>query len=354
MSHKKIKILIIRLSALGDIVHSFPALQYLNSRLEEFLGDNFEIDFLINRGFKDLLFDQVYINRIYSLPNKKLSTLIRVGPEIKSENYDYVIDFQGLIKSSLFSLLSQAQTIGFAKPREAPAAWFYTHKLENYSIMEPGKHVIEHNFKLANFALEKILSENLPSDKTMPKLDYIHKKPLRPYKLKQTKKIVLIPCTTWESKFWQKENWVDLTERLAMRFDQAKIYMTGTLKEKDYLEAIRYELAASTHSRTELVLDKSLIGLKQFFTDADLVIGVDTGPLHLAVDTLFNSESSHIIGIYGPSSASRSGPYSFSALSYDEMFHTKASHKRTNKADQSSMAKITVQNVFDKILELSS
>ena len=130
--------------------------------------------------------------------------------------------------------------------------------------------------------------------------------------------------------------------------------MTGTLKEKAYLESIRYEILPNVHQKTELILDKNLIGLKQFFLDADLIIGVDTGPLHLAADALYHSNEAHIIGIYGPTSASRSGPYSFHSLSYDELFNEKASHKRTNKADKYSINNISPEQVFEKIFSLTS
>jgi len=89
-----------------------------------------------------------------------------------------------------------------------------------------------------------------------------------------------------------------------------------------------------------------------FFKDADLVLGVDTGPLHLAADGLYDSDTAQIIGIYGPSSGKRSGPYSFDYLSYDEIYNTKASHKRTFKQDNGSMNKISPEKLFEKILSL--
>mgnify|MGYP001555601440 CR=1 FL=1 len=349
--NKKIKILIIRLSALGDIVHSFHALKYLNEKLEESpLWDKFEIDFLIYKSFKDLLFDLAFINKIHILENKKLSTLLKMTRGLSKENYDYIIDFQGLIKTSLIGFLTKGKSIGFAKPREWLAGWLYKYKLKKYSIMQKGKHVVEHNLKLAHFALCQILKEE--GVEAIP--EFIQKKNTRIYKLNIVRKIVLIPCTTWESKFWDRKYWIELIEKLQLRFPSAKIYMTGVLKEKAYLEAIRYELPRDVYEQTELILDKSLIGLKQFFLDAELILGVDTGPLHLAADALYNSDNAHIIGIYGPTSASRSGPYSFHALSFDELFNKKASHKRTLKKDKGSINHISVEDVFDKVLSLTT
>ena len=137
-NNSKIKILIIRLSALGDIVHSFPALKYLNEKLEESFAENYEIDFLIYKNFKDLLFDLAFINKVHVLENKKISTLLKTSKDLSKEKYDYIIDFQGLIKTSLISFLSKGKAIGFAKPREWLAGWFYKYKLKKYSIMQPG------------------------------------------------------------------------------------------------------------------------------------------------------------------------------------------------------------------------
>jgi ADP-heptose:LPS heptosyltransferase len=89
-----------------------------------------------------------------------------------------------------------------------------------------------------------------------------------------------------------------------------------------------------------------------FFKDADLILGVDTGPLHLAADALYDSDTAQIIGIYGPTSAKRSGPYSFDYLSYDEIYNTKASHKRTFKKDGGSMNKISPEKLFEKLLSI--
>ena len=303
------KILIIRLSALGDIAHSFPALKYLNSELEKNLGC--QIDFLVYKNFQDMLFHLNFINKVHILEDKKISTIFKKIFQLKKENYDYIIDFQGLIKTSLISFLSKGKNIGFAKPREWLAGLLYRFKLKNYSIMQPGKHVVEHNLRLANFALSTIV--NRETGEAVKSKDFTHKLRARLYKIQNPKKIILIPCTTWESKFWTIENWVDLVERLSSKFPSAKIYFTGVLKEKSYLEEIRYKLLPQSYQRTQLVLDKNLIGLRQFFMDADLVIGVDTGPLHLAADTLYNSHTAHLVGIYGPTSASRSGPYSFHA-----------------------------------------
>lgn len=348
--NKKIKILIIRLSALGDIVHSFPALKYLNKELEEsYLKDNFEIDFLIYKNFKELLFDLAFISKVHIIENKKLSTLLKTTQELSKENYDFIIDFQGLIKTSLIGFLTKGKSIGFAKPREWLAGWFYKYKLKNYSIMQKAKHVVEHNLKLADFTLTQILKKERSNEIS----EFMLKKINRNYKLHDVQKIILIPCTTWESKFWQQKHWIKLIEKLYTKFYSAKIYMTGTLKEKTYLEAICNESAQDTHKQIELVLDKSLIELKKFFKDADLVLGVDTGPLHLAADALYDSGNSHVIGIYGPTSASRSGPYSFHALSFDEIYNKKASHKRSIKKDKGSINKISAENVFDKVLSLT-
>jgi ADP-heptose:LPS heptosyltransferase len=273
-----------------------------------------------------------------------------IGDLIK-EKYDYVIDFQGLLKTSFISLFSLAERrVGFAEPREKIAGLLYDMKLKQHSIWDKNFHVVEHNFKLANFFLAEFFFHEFFQGK-IPEA-YKPKKILRSAKNIPLRKVVLIPCTTWETKFWPKNHWVSIIEKISVEFPAAKFYLTGTLSDKAYLESITHDLLPHNYQKCTLVLDKGLTGLRMFFKDADLILGVDTGPLHLAADALYDSDSAQIIGIYGPTSAKRSGPYSFDYLSYDEIYKTKASHKRTFKKDNGSMDKISPEKLFEKLLSI--
>jgi len=349
---KKYKILIIRLSALGDIVHSFPALRHINENLQASQLD-YSIDFLIYEKFRDLLIDLNFINQIHTLKDKKLSTLISIFQNLIKEKYDYVIDFQGLIKTGFISFASLANhRVGFKEPREKLASLFYDRPLKAHSIWDENFHVVEHNLKLADFFLKEFFFQELFQGK-IPQ-PYQKKMLIRSTKNIPLRKIVIIPCTTWETKFWPISHWVDLIEKLSINFPNARFYFTGTPSERKYIESISEQLLPNTYLKCSNILDKGLIGLRIFFKDVDLVIGVDTGPLHLAADVLYFSDTAKILGLYGPSSGRRSGPYSFDYLSHDELFNQKATYKRKfKKAVTNTLAEIKAETVFEKILTYS-
>ena len=107
-------------------------------------------------------------------------------------------------------------------------------------------------------------------------------------------------------------------------------------------------LKPSYKKKVEVVLNKGLTALRYMYASVDLVIGVDTGPLHLAADALQN-KNSRVLGLYGPTAGSRTGPYGFDYISYDEISGEPACHKRTLEEDGASMLNITPLMVMEKL-----
>lgn len=330
------KILILKLSSLGDIVHAIPALNLLQESLAEA-----KIDWLVYKHFAPLLKDQEAINEVKILPDKKLSTLYDTIRYLQQEKYDLVIDLQGLIKTALIARLTGTQVLGFSKPREKLAALFYDMKFEAEDTITNKKHIIDQNLDLINFFREEYLDLK-PSHKVdFGKLGYNF---FTETKEKETySKICIIPSTTWESKFWKSDYWAELLSILKQKYN-SEIYIIGTEKDLPCIEEIIAKLKVPFH----LVLDKALDELADFFREMNLIIGVDTGPLHIAAASAYPESSSgkKILGIYGPTSGSRTGPYGFESLSFDEIYKAEASHKRTIKEDGGSMALIKPEHVL--------
>ena len=117
------KILVVKTSSLGDIIHSFPALTVLNR-----IFPDAEIDFLVNTQFAGLLdYAPVKIHKVVLYDRKKIGSFrycipsgIKLARQLRREKYDLVIDFQGLFRSSIFAFLARAVhgACGFAVPRE--------------------------------------------------------------------------------------------------------------------------------------------------------------------------------------------------------------------------------------------
>ena len=266
------KIAIVKLSALGDIIHAMVVLQFIKN-----YNQNIEIDWIVDESYKDLLVMHPDVNKVHLVQIKKakksksLYLLLKELRRVRQfSSYDLVIDMQGLIKSAIISyLIPSTITIGFNKRsiRESFASIFYN-KTFNYGY---DKNVIDRNIELIKFALGL----------TFSKEEIYHKLPfLYPNQnhfisgLSKTKKnILLIPGASNPSKCYPVEKLAELTTLI----DGNYFVIWGDDKEKILANKIK-TLAPNTIVFKKLSLGELISLVKQI----DLVIGPDTGPTHIA------------------------------------------------------------------------
>jgi heptosyltransferase I len=266
------RIAIVKLSALGDIVHAMVVLQFIKSFNQEIL-----IDWVVDEAYKDLLdlypdINLVHITKLRRSKKKKslpllfteLTKVRKLGP------YDIVIDMQGLIKSAIISKLIPAKkTIGFDKSsiRERLASFFYSDKF-NY---EYSKNVIERNTAIVGFALGLSISKKQIQHKSsflFPKSKKLNIK-LSTFK----KNILLIPGASHISKCYPSSKFAELTTLIDANF----FVIWGSKKEKMMANEIN-KLSNKVNVCDQLQLDHLLLLISKI----DLVIGPDTGPTHIA------------------------------------------------------------------------
>ena len=149
-------IAVIKLSALGDIVHAVVILQFIEKHLPKA-----KITWFADAKFSEILFLCPQISRVVSLPlkNGEYKTSLELIASAKQEGeFDYVIDLQGLIKSAAVAKLLGKNSYGFDKfsAREPLAALFYRHKFN----CDYGENIILRNLKLTAFALGFSFSED--------------------------------------------------------------------------------------------------------------------------------------------------------------------------------------------------
>lgn len=274
---------------------------------------NAEIDWLIYERFADLVENQSSISKIHKVQNKKLITLYEIIRKLKTEGYNIVIDLQGLIKTALIARMISSHTVGFKQPREWLASIFYSEQFNIGSTMDSSMHIVDRNIELI---------KRLTGAKAIT-ISFGKLQKQRIKNLSGKNKLCIIPSTTWETKFWLPEYWVELINKASER--NYEIYILGTIKDLPEIEKITHQLKSPFH----LVLNKSLKELPNFFAEMDTIVGVDTGPLHIAAASLYGSETK-IIGLYGPTSGFRTGPYGFNDISAEKITGAKASHKRHN------------------------
>ena len=266
------KIAIVRLSALGDIVHSMVVLQFIKIHYP-----NSVVDWVVEKKFQGILENNPHINQIHqvSLSSAKESkSLLLFWNELrqirKLGKYDLVIDMQGLIKSALVARMIPSDiTLGFDKEslRERLAAIFYnqTYKI-NYA-----ENVIERNLSLVSYALKFSIDKEDISRKEaflFSRKEYI----FNDISIKK-KNIVLIPGASYPSKCYPMQKCVELTKQIEANF----LIIWGNEEEKVMSDKIK-SLSPKVYVCEKLPID-SLVSL---ISQVDLVIGSDTGPTHMA------------------------------------------------------------------------
>jgi lipopolysaccharide heptosyltransferase I len=254
------RLLVVRLSALGDVIHTIPAVVALRER--------FEVAWAVEAPYRELVEIVAGVRAIpVSLKKWSLRNIREARDAVRG--FDVAIDFQGLIKSALLARASGAQhRIGFAKEfvREKPAAWLMNHCRH----IDPSRHVVEWNTQLAG--VEKV-----------PDVDFggfVGRSPLV-----VGRQVVLLPGAGRKEKQWP------YFAELAKRIDALVVWGPGEER-----------LARETGAR--MAPPTNLRELARLLRDARLVIGGDTGPLHLAA-----ALGTPVVGLYGPTNPARNGPY---------------------------------------------
>jgi len=266
------KIAIVKLSALGDIVHSMIVLQIIKKYNPEIL-----IDWVVEDSYKELLEFHPDINKVFTVrirkakKKKSLNILFKELKKIRRlDSYDLVIDMQGLIKSAFISkLIPSNKTLGFDKNsiREKAASIFYD---KSFNI-KYDENIVNRNVKLIKLALDLPFDLNEINTK-LPFLFSIHRYTIQ--ELSKTKKnILLIPGASNNSKRYPAESFARIVHSLDANF----LVLWGNADEESIANEIQYS-SPSVHICPKLSIAKLVFLISQ----VDLVIGSDTGPTHFA------------------------------------------------------------------------
>jgi len=283
------KIAIVKLSALGDIVHAMVALQFIKA-----FDENIQIDWIVEQGFAEILRHNPDIHQILTVNLKTLKkNKMGLWAEIKkvrafAENdYDLVIDAQGLLKSAITAKLIGHNVVGFDKYsiREKVACYLYTKKVHYpYNL-----NTIDRHAALLSEPLEfKINTQQIHNKK--PFLYYSDTQKINNYLSHTSKNILLVIGSSKERKNYPKEKFLQVANELK----QNALLVWGNPAEKEKAQWI-----ANHSNYTQVLPQLNLNELKALIARSDLTIGNDTGPSHMAWG--LNKPSITLFG-YTPSS----------------------------------------------------
>lgn len=266
------RIAIIKLSAMGDIIHAMVALQYIKRQYP-----NLQIDWFVESAFAPILENNPDINEIIKLDlksikkdKKEILNQIKLIKKYKNNSYDLVIDAQGLIKSAIVSFFLGKNRVGFSKnsTREKLASFFYTKKVD----IAYDKNAIERNVKV----LSQALNFDIPKDDILNKKAFLFYKNenevIYEYLSKDKKNVLFVIGASWPSKMYSKEKFAKIINNL----DENCLITWGNEAEKDIADFI------ANISKAKVLPKLDLNSLKAIMSKVDLVIGNDTGPTHMA------------------------------------------------------------------------
>lgn len=312
------KILFIKLSSLGDVIHSLPAIAEMRKH-----NPNNQICFATEENYADLLTNCSTVDKIFSIPLRRLRKKSAyffwrdeqwkiIRNQLRAEKFDIAIDGQGLLKSAfVLKNAGVSNTFGFNRNtvREKAAALFY----RNQIAVDKNMHAVERIRTLAalSFGYEISNNNNLPiifSDELnkkeeiiFPELDYS----LPKWEKNNSRDIYFFHGTTWVSKMLPVTVWEDLA-RIAIAENYVVNLIWGNSHEKLFCDFLSKRVGAGIKV-ADKILDFSeiIIRLKNSLG----VIGVDTGLMHLAAAMEMPS-----LGLYGATNAALTGLYGKRAL----------------------------------------
>ncbi len=276
------KILFVKLSSLGDILHALALLPSLVGH---------EVDWIVEERCSWILKDHPQIRHLFT-PDVKgwckrwyhpdsWRSFLKLKKEVQKERYDWVIDLQGNCKSALFVALVKGKKVGFGfkNAAEWPSVLFLDERITLNSRQNVRRDLAA---LLGPLKIEFQTTE--------------------PRQISQTplKRILVAPCTQWQNKTFSIEQWKKWLVALENKHELVEwVFTCVGLKEMAYVRAI----AATLNTPVRIVDSPSLQTLKELLRDQDLVIAVDSFMLHFAA--LYGIAT---YGVFGPSLGAKYAP----------------------------------------------
>jgi heptosyltransferase-1 len=300
------RLLIVRLSAMGDVIHTLPAAQALRDAFPEA-----KIGWLIEERWAELLcapgaprrgprsvqrplVDWVHTvnlkgwrKSLFEIPT--IEKIVRVWNDVRAARYQVAVDLQGAIRSAVLARWSGAPVVyGAAVPRESPASLWYTRQ-----VGARGNHVIEQSLSVAEAVIQRkfgVPCVNFPVDPAAETVcrEMLHG--IRDY-------AILNPGAGWGAKRWPAARYGEVARQLDR--EGIHCFVNCGPGEEHLGEEVRGASGGVAKALTLTITE--LIALTR---GARLFVGGDTGPLHLAA-----ALGVPVVAIFGPTDPARNGPY---------------------------------------------
>lgn len=332
------RVLIVRVGAMGDVLHALPGVAALKRARPEWV-----VDWVVDPRWRPLLVNDAgegpIVGRAYIAETKLWSrnplagttrrSVLRLRRELRAPGFELAVDLQGTLRSSVIGKMARAHELaGYSDPRESAAAWMYSRR-----FARRGSHVVEMNVNLLSDACGVALQ---PADFALPLEPWAETWAEQEAVLTRPM-CVLSPGGGWGAKQWPVERYGALAR--ALRADGFDVVVNAPRAD----DAMANGVASGGAARVVVCNVSGLIALMR---RADLMVGGDTGPMHLAAALAVPT-----IALFGPTSPERNGPWGPGATRVLRDASSVTSYKKVDAIDP-GLARITVERVMEAVKEL--
>jgi len=287
------RILLVKLSSFGDVLHALPTLEALRAAFPA--G---HITWLVEEAYAPLLTGHPALDAVWAVPRvrlgqkvrrEKLLNLLRLMGRVRAAQFDLVIDLQGLLKSALWVAIAKSfRKVGYDRTRELS----YLALTERISPYDPEAHAVWRYLHVAR---------HLGAPPTLPRFR-LGLTPVFPEALAPGDRdlVVLHPGARWASKLWPAASWAQLADWLSREKGLA-VVITGSPGDR----VLAAQIAAQMQEKVwNLAGRTSLAELAGIMKKARLAVTADTGPMHLAA-----ALGTRVVALFGPTAPGRTGPF---------------------------------------------
>jgi heptosyltransferase-1 len=341
-----VRVLIVKMSALGDIIHALPVLEYLHQ-----VSPGIEIDWVVEEPFRDILAGNPLLSRLHTvrtmvwrkspLSPVTIRGIVALRKALREREFDLLFDIQGNLKSGLVCWLSGVeQRIGFIRDelQESSNLLFTTRQVP---LRSQDRHITDQYLRLVSVPFGRDFKEmRLGSDiPTGPEDDAGAETLMATL---SDGLVFFFHCgTTWATKLWHHDGWVALARAVLDSYPESSILLSwGSEAEKKEALAI----AAAVDGGVRVIERQTLKGLAALLKKVDIVVGGDTGPVHLAA-----AVGTPTVSFYRATDGKRSGPHGSQHAIVQAQFPCTACFQTHCDQDDKCRQSITVEMLMSAI-----